>query len=163
MSLICLDTQILIWGIKEEAEQDQEEFISKSKILIEHLQDNGDKILIPSIILSEFILHLPQESHTTVVNLLTANFFVAPYDQLTALHYARIWQNQEHQNRVREIHELGTTRNEIKADRMIVATAVAHNAERIYSHDKGLRNFAEGFCDAYDIPTIPIQTTWLDD
>lgn len=93
---------------------------------------------------------------------MTENYFIAPFDQKAALHYARMWNSRDHQKTVGELKASGLTKREIDADRMIIATAVAHQAECIYSHDKDLRKFATGFCDAFDIPTIPTQPPLID-
>jgi hypothetical protein len=42
------------------------------------------------------------------------------------------------------------TRKELNADMMIIATALAHDATIIYSHDKALRAMADGHIIAKD-------------
>lgn len=162
MGLVCLDTNILIWAIKEESTPGQEDLITKSTAFLQHLEDKEKKILLPTVVLTEFLFRLPVESHKTVMNLLSQNYFVAPFDELSALMYAKIWNDQEHKEIEKDLKDSGVSTRTITADRMIVATAVAHEAECIYSHDTGLRKCATGFCDAYDIPTIPQQGNLFD-
>lgn len=157
MSIVCLDTQILIWAIKEEAKSGQEDMVYRSKALIERLDKDDKKILIPSIVIGEFLIHMPPETYQITTNLIERDFIVAQFDVRAASYYAKIWREKQDVNLLDDLKESGKTRQELKADRMIVATALANNAECIYSHDNGVIAFGQGFIDVHRVPSAPIQ------
>jgi len=162
MGLVCVDTQILIWAIKEEATPGQDGMIPRSKALLKYLSESDKKILIPAVVLGEFLIKMPTESHRTVFNLMQREFVVAQYDAKAALHYARIWRARQGDQVFESLKESGKTRQELKADRMIVATAVAHEVECIYSHDRGVMAFGKDFVDVQCVPEIPVQIGMFD-
>lgn len=157
MSLVCLDSHILIWSIKEEATPGQETMIPKSKAFLRWLDDTDTKVLIPSVIVAEFLMRIPPEIHTTVNNLLQRDFLIAPFDVQAAAYFSKIWQAKKEQRIIRELISSGKTRQELKVDSMIVAIAVARGASCIYSYDEGLEKFANGYIDVRKIPELPEQ------
>lgn len=144
MTLVCFDTNFLIWGVKQQATPGQERNIAKAVYLLELLDKQDKQILLPSIVLGEVLAALPPEQHAKFMDLVQQSFIVAPYDAAAAVHYARLWQ--------RRTRDTSHTRNETKADYMITAIAVANGCEIIYSNDVGLRKFA-----AEHIPVIGIE------
>lgn len=154
MSLICIDTQILIWAMKEEATDGQESMILRSQALIDRLDKSNKKILIPAVVVGEFLIRMPDETHQTTANLLGRDFMVAAYDIRAAVYFAKLCREKSHD---RDLHNSGMTRQELRADRMIVATALAFGAECIYSHDRGVQTFGDGFIEVRDLPEAPSQ------
>ena len=159
MALVCIDTQILIWAIKEESEPDQKDMIRRAKELIDRLDKSNRKMLVPSVVVGEFLIKIPTETHQTIINLLQRQFMIAQYDVPAASHYAKIWRAKAACDAVEELKRSGMTRQELKADRMIVATALANGAECIYSHDKGVKTFGEGFVEVRCVPETALQST----
>jgi predicted nucleic acid-binding protein len=86
---------------------------------------------------------------------------VAQYDIRAALYYAKIWRAKSDKSKLKELQENGKTRQELKADRMIVATALANGSECIYSHDGGLKVFGDGFIEVRSVPPGPQQPNLL--
>lgn len=161
MQLVCLDTQILIWGIKNEATAGQEALIPKAQAFLKHLDKNQVQVLIPSIVIAEFLMRIPPEAHATIGNLIQRSFVVAPFDLQASAHFARLWQLH---HAVAEAPLAGAdtfTRSALKADCMIVAAAIARGADCIYSYDKGLKKFANGQIEVLPIPDILEQATFL--
>lgn len=89
MSLICFDTHVLIWGIKEEAKEGQEDRIPLTKRFIDKLSAD-DNVLIPSIVMAEFLIPIPSKQHAMVINLFKKKFIIAPFDALAASKFALI-------------------------------------------------------------------------
>lgn len=161
MSLICFDNHILIWGIKEQATKGQEDMIPMAKNFIDSLKDETS-VLIPSIVIAEYLMPIPQELHAMVINLFNKNFIIAPFDALAASKFALIWKTNKPTDEADGIIKNDITKAELKADSMIVAIAVARKAECIYSHDKWIKTFAKGFIDVKDIPFLPKQVNAFD-
>ena len=153
MDLVCLDTHILIWGIKEEATPDRVEMIPRAKYFFSELTKAKTKALVPSVVIGEFLLKIPASAHVTVLNLMRETFITAPYDLQAAARFAALWQERSEGNFIKRLQdELGATRAELRADCMIVATALAQNASCIYSHDRKLKTFAGDAIPVVELP-----------
>jgi predicted nucleic acid-binding protein len=157
MKVVCFDTNVAIWAIHEQATPGQEYMIERTQRFIQQLDANKDKIMIPSVVLSEFLLPIPAEHHALTLNLMQRSFIIAPFDLQASAVFAKIWQIKHAAATIQELRQQGFTRTQLKADCMIVATAIAKGAGCIYSHDKDVRKFSEGQIDCYDIPDIPGQ------
>lgn len=157
MRLVCLDNHALIWGIKEEATEGQELMVPRAKAFIESLDEKDYGVLIPTIVIGEFLLRIPSNMHATVINLFNRSFIIAPFDLIAASKFAEIWQSKKSQEIADELFKSGRTREELKADRMIVAIAASRRAECIYSHDKALKAFAKDYIEVREIPFISKQ------
>ena len=161
MSLICFDNHVLIWGIKEQAKEGQENKIVLAKRFIDKLSDD-DYVLIPSIVMAEFLIPIPPELHATVINLFKKNYIIAPFDALAASKFSLIWQTNKPTETAKQLINDYATRAELRADSMIVATAVAQKADCIYSNDKWIKTFAKGFIEVKKIPFVPQQKNVFD-
>lgn len=159
MKIICLDTHALIWGIKEECTKGQEDMIPVTKRFIESI-DNDTSVLIPAIVVAEFLMRIPPDLHAMVINLFNKNYIIAPFDALCASKFSLVWNKNKDQ--AEELLKAGATRAELKADSLIVATAVARKAECIYSYDKWTKTFAKNFIDVKEVPFIPKQDAFPD-
>jgi hypothetical protein len=159
MRLICFDNHVLIWGIKEQATEGQEDNIPKAKRFIGSLASD-DIVLIPSVVVAEYLIPIPVDKHAKILKMFNRNFFVAPFDARAASKFSQIWQTNKPSEIANKVISEQKTRAELRADSMIVAIAVAQKAECIYSHDKHVKNFAKGFIEVKEIPFIPEQSTY---
>lgn len=157
--LVCFDTHVLIWGVKEQATEGQEHEIVKAKGFLHHLSQKGIRALLPSVVVAEFLTAIPADLHPMVNNLLERSFIIGSFDQRAAAQFAQIWQSQQKLGAVEEIKvSIGVGREGLKSDCMIVATAITGGASCIYSQDKGLKKFAEGHIRVFEIPEILEQS-----
>ena len=122
MSLIVVDTQILIWAVKREATPGQEPMIEKAAHYLEHLDKCKDQILIPSVVVSEFLANVPDEREAAVLQALEKRFMVIPFDTLAAVHAARIWRinSAENPSLIQQLKADGFKNAKIKADIQII-------------------------------------------
>jgi predicted nucleic acid-binding protein len=134
VSLVCFDSNFVVWGVKRQATPGQEDNINKAVFLLDQLGGEDKQVVIPSIVLGEVLASFPPDLQPEFVAIMEQNFIVAPYDSVAAVQYARMWQNRA--------RDTTHTRDETKADYMIAAIAVANGCEAIYSNDSGLRRFA---------------------
>jgi len=87
-------------------------------------------------------------------------FIIAPYGVQAAVHFASLWQDRQERNIVKDLQDTEkATRAELRADCMIVATALAQKASCIYSHDRKLKTFAGS---ALPIIELPREQTQFD-
>jgi predicted nucleic acid-binding protein len=161
MAVACIDTHILIWGIQRNARLGQEEMIPRALALLAQLDKDRTRVVVPSIVIGEFLLGLPVDEHPRCQELINRRFMVVPYDLLASLHFSRIWHQKKDAKVIETIKQGGATRTELGADAMIVATALAAGATSIYGHDKGVGHLADGFIAFEDIAQMVLQTTFL--
>lgn len=158
MKPICLDTHILIWGIKEYAENGQEQMIPRTKAFFDHYQKSKIKIMVPSIVVGELLTAIDSVLHPMVINLLSSSFIIPPYDAAASSVFAKLWQENKNSGLIQEFkNRMQANRQELKADCMIVATAIVQNCSAIYSHDDKLKKFANGKIPVLEIPKLEYQ------
>ncbi len=158
MKLVCVDNHALIWGIREFADEGQEAMVPRTKAFFEWCRLNKTMIMVPSIVIGELLTAIEPKHHPMTVNLLEKGFEIPSYDAKAAALFAKLWREKQESGLVNDIrNELQATRQELKADCMIVATAITRNAEVIYSHDKKLKRFANGNIEVREIPELQYQ------
>jgi predicted nucleic acid-binding protein len=122
---ICLDTQILVWGIRETSTPGQEGNIAYAKRLLDTLRGEGNEIIVPAIVIAEILTALPVEVHAMTMNLFDQAFECAPFDVGCAGRFAEVWQAKKDASIVESlIGDECATKQELKADCLIVATAI---------------------------------------
>jgi len=156
MKRICLDNHILIWGVRGISTPGQEVMISRATTLLEELDENDVDILVPAVVVSEFLAGVPKERHTELLNVLNGRFQLPPFDVRAAAVAAAIWRDSAARDpnlreRVREAFP-ETKSAKIKADVQILATALARNADVLYTHDGPLRTIADGLIEVRELP-----------
>lgn len=158
MELLCLDTNVLIWGIKGECSPGQEEMIDKAKVYIQWIDANGVKVIIPSVVVSELLVPVPGEAHGEIIEALSENFMMADFDMAAASKCALVWKaNKDRKTIDNMIAAKTASRQEIKFDCQIIGIAVSQKSTAIISHDGNLAKLAEGIIPVHEIPTIPTQ------
>lgn len=157
MGLVCFDTQVLIWGIQGHARITQQHMIVRTKNFIRHLGQHNTKVLIPSVVLAEFLMGIPSDRHAAVAAYLQNSFIVAPFDASAALAFAQIWQENKQASVYQTLRDEGVSRREIKVDCQIVAITLAARASIIYTHDPHLAKFAGNRIEISEVPEIPTQ------
>ncbi len=160
MSVVCLDTHILVWGIRREATQGQEDYIPHARFLLQKLNDENAKIIIPSIVLAEFLVRCPEDKVNDIIGLFERSFRVVPFNTIAARKAAELWRDKL-PALLEEIKafpdECNKTRQLLKVDCQIVATALAYNANVIYSNDSGMKKIGKGLIKVVSLDEVPFQ------
>lgn len=151
--IYCIDSNIVIWGIKKQSSAGQEEMIARAEQIFAKADELQDYIVIPTIVLSEILAPELPHIRAKYIDVFRKHFIVAPFDERAALKYAEIMHE-----RFEEVKNLAVATNnprqKTKVDHMIIATAIVYNANAIYSTDGGLKSFASGLIDVRDLPPI---------
>jgi predicted nucleic acid-binding protein len=149
----CIDSNIIIWGIKKQASPGQEEMIERAEQIFSRADEFEDYLVIPTLVLSEVLAPELLHIRPKYIEIFKKSFIVAPFDERAALMYAEIMHD-----RFEEVKNIAastnTLRQKTKVDHMIIATALVNNANAIYSTDAGLKAFAAGLIDVRDLPPI---------
>lgn len=151
--IYCIDSNIVIWGIKKQATAGQEQMIARAEQIFSKADELEDYIVIPTVVLSEILAPELPQIRAKYIEIFKKHFIVAPFDERAALKYAEIMHE-----RFEEVKNLANSTNnprqKTKVDHMIIATALVYNANAIYSTDIGLKTFALGLIDVRDLPPL---------
>jgi predicted nucleic acid-binding protein len=158
MKRVCLDNHILIWGVRGVSTSGQEQQIEQARQLFEDLDQSDARVMIPSVVVAEFLAGVPKPQHGNLLDVLNRRFQIPPFDTRTAALAAELWREAAERNphlkdQVKEAFP-GTEKAKIKADIMILATALARNADILYTHDGPLAKVAEGRIDVRQLPPL---------
>lgn len=163
-SVVCLDSQILIWGLKKEAIPEQQYMIDRAERFFRKLDSTRTMIMVPAVVVAEIIAPVPPERHPDIWRLMGKNFIVSPFDTKASNQYSLIYQKVKGlKNDPAFFLDPCTSRKHIIADCMIVATAVAHGAIMIYSNDKHIQCLGDGVINVAPMPDIAEQPTLFDE
>lgn len=156
--LVMIDSQIFIWGIKEQSVPEQEDKILSAKTFIDWLSKNEDKILLPTPLIAEVLSPVPVSKHGQILKLIDKRFQVAPFDSLAAMKCAELIHlslNDEEVKKYRSEHRV--SKNKLKFDCMLVAIAITRKVDKIYTEDNDLLKFAHGQIEVVPMKMISTQ------
>ena len=153
MALVCLDTNIVIWGILKECRKGEEANLEKAKNLIQELAKSRDEVLLPAIVVGETLAGVNKEKLNLANNLLQQHFMIAPFDTAAAKFYASILQAKKPNFFDVKEKRWSIPRKAYNADCAIVATAISRKASVIYSEDPHLIKLAEN--EPVEVKTLP--------
>jgi predicted nucleic acid-binding protein len=109
--------------------------------LIEDLDSESERIILPTPVLSEFLILAGRDGPAYLEKLSDMkNILVKPFDQVAAIELAAI----EVEDRLKEGKRAGSASPwaKLRFDRQIVAIAKTNGATRIYSDDEDVMKFA---------------------
>ncbi len=112
--------------------------------LIQMLEESGDRVMIPTPVLSEVLVRAPDGTQSKIVEELARQtvFRIEPFDVRAAIEVAQM-SRADLDSGKRSRRGSSETVAKIKYDRQIVAMAKVAQASRIYSDDTGLRATAK--------------------
>jgi predicted nucleic acid-binding protein len=131
--IVTVDTNILIWGVRHTSIPSQADMIPRATAFLQWIDKQGHKLVVTSACISEYLVGATEDDMARELKQLSAKYKIIPFDTNAAVHAARIRSDREF---LRQLKDAGKTNVAIKADIVIVATAKAHNVDRIYSFDE---------------------------
>lgn len=157
--IACIDTNILIWAVQGAAHSSQTEMVPRSRALIAALQKEKARVIIPSVALGEFLIGLPPNELPRYEVLVRQKFPIIPYDIAASIVFARLWRAKADQNIIAQVkaENAPPTRVHLRADFMIIATAIAAGATCIYGHEPRFRRYTDGFIRFENIADLNLQ------
>jgi len=132
--------------------------IDRAAAFVAQTEHSRGRIMIPSLVASEFLVRYEEQDRVAALTKLQSRFFVAPMDAKAAWLAARMFADKVAWDKSRT--DDGYTRQWIKTDIAILATAVAHEAEAIYLEDDPLFNLATSLSEYVTMPIrrLPVPT-----
>ena len=152
--MVCLDTHVIIWGIKEEATQGQEEMVQRAKSYIRHQDEQGIDIMVPAPVVAEAMIRGDIDQLRTIRTIIEGSFFIAAFDSPAAFLAAEL---ERGRGAAKLLEEGEVPRSHIRIDAQIAAIAIVQNAKEIISHDPHMRTVAQNRIPVIELPDIPEQ------
>jgi predicted nucleic acid-binding protein len=141
--MICFDTQTLIWGVQAYATPGQEDMVARARRYIAFLQKQNERLMVPAPVVAEYLAGFEPEKQQRQLQQIEHHFVVAAFDIHAATLAAQILARRpEVEQLQREDYE--GRRQKLRIDVFIVATAIAHAADALISHDPGLVKLSTG-------------------
>lgn len=72
--MVCLDTHVIIWGIKEEATPGQEEMVQRAKSYIRHQDEQDIDIMVPAPVVAEAMIRGDADQLRTIRTIIERSF-----------------------------------------------------------------------------------------
>jgi predicted nucleic acid-binding protein len=146
--IVALATMALAWGIRKKGSKEN---IKRARYLFNELEQDDAQIVVPSVVVAEYIAAIAdQPERDQTVAEMSVRFILAPFDQRDALLAAQLWRDGKSK---RELGSKGS-RVCLRADVMIVATAVGHGAREFYTNDTDCLKMAKKVIDARPLPEM---------
>lgn len=137
----------LVWGIRQSGPADK---VKRAGYLFQQLAQNDAQVIVPSVVVAEFITPIPTEvERTRAVAAISERFRIEPFDAQDAILAVRLW--NEGKNRLKGIKG---SRVSLRADAFIVATAFNHGALEFFTEDDDCFKMASSIMQARRLPTI---------
>lgn len=159
--VVCIDNHILIWGLKRFASPGQEFRLDQTEQCLQILKEQKAQIVVPTVVCAEFLTGLDDEnSRNQYIRIIQRNFAVIPFDIGASMRFPALWSSVK-KERLEELKQQGATKQTLKADCMIVASAIQHKANMIISNDRELAAFASTYIEVKTIEsmiTVPEKT-----
>ena len=158
MAIACIDTHVLIWGIQQHAGSGQEDMLLRATALLAQFEKDKTRVIVPSIVFAEFLLGLPQNEHARFGDIVTRRFIIVPFDFRASTIFAKIWHQKTNASIIAEIRATGVAKTHLRADTMIIASAIGAGASVVYGHDSAMARLSEGFVGFKDLGTMSLQS-----
>jgi hypothetical protein len=147
---------VLIWGglrppgtKASPASKHVVEMVYRSRVLLQDLEDKGERIIIPTVVVAELVTPLDAREQGEFIAVLQKRFFCPPFDLRAAALAGQLWQSHRQLPRDQQLQ-----RSVLKMDVLIIAAAKVAGASVFYSHDEKSRKLAaRAGMKALDLPT----------
>jgi hypothetical protein len=131
----------MVWGVKKTATKGQEHLISDADKFLKACQKRKFHVLLPTIVISELLTPEPIISHPKLMKQFS-KFAICEFNTKASIIFGQIMQDRYAD--LKEYRATNTVRKDkMKFDCAIVATALAFDAQMIYSHDSDILLFAK--------------------
>lgn len=163
MALVCIDTQILYWALIKIAPSSKPHIVSLATDFMQWIEKEKHDVIIPNIVVGELLIRVPPEKHLSVISQFQQNWRLVPFDTPASIKFAEIRRQHAIDNRLKDLLDPanGSTRAALKADVMIVATAIVHGANVIYSDDTDIPKLSKGFIEAKSMSDVEFPRTLI--
>ena len=146
--VVAVDTNILVWGVRRKGPPEKIEYAG---YLFKELEQEGAQIVIPSIVVCEYINIVSPSDRGKVVAAINERFRIEPFDIKDVVTAAELWDFGKAGRKMQQPN----ARAVLRADALIIATAKNHGATEFYTEDNDLFTMANKIMTAKRLPTMP--------
>lgn len=152
--MVVFDTSAILLALDPCACSQVEDGPAKVKYLLECLEADKEKVLIPTPVFSELLVGAGNAfDHWVELISSSAAFRVAPFDTKAAMEAAVLHKEAMERGPAQK----DATKAKLKFDRMIVAVAKAEGAHSVYAGDNGLlKDAVRGGLTAIPLEELPL-------
>jgi len=154
---VCVDSMVCVWGVKEQASEDQKHKIELAKGLFSALKAENAIIILPSPVLTEILSPIPPSERQQLITEMTKRFRIAPFDTVAAIKAAELWHNRKNWQDVFKSKGQDGMRNRFKYDIEIAAIAITRNVDYLYTEDEELITICGDEVSCGKIPPLPVS------
>lgn len=151
--MIAIDSMLLVYAQWVPAKPgdvaaDIVELRIRSKLLLnKYAKEDDPPIILPLVALSELLIPVSIDQHPSLIAKLSERFMLAPFDLPATAIAANLWT----QARTKATVTYGS-RQVLRADTMIIASAKSAGAREFYTNDENCRKLASLVMDAKELP-----------
>ncbi|MCF6133443.1 type II toxin-antitoxin system VapC family toxin [Flavobacterium wongokense] len=144
MKRVCVDTNMLIWYIKRQCTEGQEDCLVKAEWLFNYFERKKIDVVIPSIVVAELLAHVEdEEEREGYFDFINDNFEVAQHDIRSARKYVKLMQQLIANNAGDYAKDKGVKKFQLTNDYNICSVALSSDCDAIFSHNlKDFEQFA---------------------
>lgn len=153
MKKVCLDTNILVWGVKETANAGQEKNIPRAKFLFEYFDAKKITVIVPSLVLGELMGNVTDDDEREkIFDYISKNFQVVMHDTVASIEFAKMRVSLDAKNIKQYANTNSIPKCRMINDYNICSVAVADGCDAIFTHNlKDFEKFIDGKMPIYDI------------
>ena len=146
---MAVDTMVLQWAIRRKGGSADK--IKHALYLFAEFEREHAQIIVPSVVVAEFLIGVHPEAWPAVVASFTERFLVEPFDTKDTIMAATLW----NYGKAHRAMGIPGARVRLRSDTLIIATAVGHGATEFYTDDDDCFAMAGKVMTAKRLPTIP--------
>lgn len=158
MKVVGIDSMVLIYAgmvpVRDDSTnnashlEQKRERSRRSRLLLQYLARKNATVILPAIAVAELLVPVPLKDKGLVIAELEKKFVCLPFDLKASAIASRLWA----QFKTLPAHEQYPDRDILKADAMIIGTAISAGATEYYTHDVRARKMAGFMIKAKDLP-----------
>lgn len=150
--MICIDTNILVWGVRRIADPTRPDIVDRCAQLISDHHERRITIMVPSVVLAEYLMGHTADERKAQMDVVGKHFFIGAFDTQAAIIAAELYDKETFDR----IKDTGVPRQCLKADYKIIATAIRHSASTIYANDPHFGTIGRGKIMVKDVPPLRV-------
>lgn len=149
--IVAVDTHCVTWGMRPPKADDSDhtkEMRGRARILFQILDDEKARIVLPCIAIAELLVPVSKADRSRFLKVLNEKFICASFDVPATELAAELWEHHRSFPKDAQYQD----RPLLKSDLLVIASAKAHGASVLYTHDRRCRSIAAQFMDSKDLP-----------
>lgn len=154
--LLCIDTNVMIWGILQNGKTEKERhMIQKASAFFKNSFEEGKLFAISIITFAEFMAGIPKDDRDLYTEIIYKNFILLPYNLNAALRSADIFYDHHSERKTSYRGERGIMCADIKILATILAAQKDYQKIKFITEDTKFRKLAANYIDTCGIPDPP--------